>query len=295
MSSHKHNLVKKCLICKSLTANDTLHWHKDPDTEEIWVWCQGKCKRGYSIYEYCYQAGLSVKELLDLGLNFIEAPEAEVSAMEWSRHFLHLGDQRAKLGLDYLRSRGLRPASDMYYDSSREGIVFAYYYENTFVGAQIRFLVDKVTEDGDPWKITTLPGTRLGYLFWGWSQNPLSSSVKYLVLTEGAFNAASIQQSLNDHYGNLLQNPYRCIATSGSGISKYHIDQLKTLIDNGMKIIASPDSDEAGLKMLNKIQLNGACTHYSLVSKDGVDWNDLLKHNDEKFVAQEFLSQITRS
>jgi hypothetical protein len=269
---------KKCLICKR--KNETLYFHEDPETGEIWVWCTGKCQRGYSIYEYCHEAGISLSEFLKTDLNFTEASTNEVKAMDWPRSFLSLSDRDAQPGVDYIRSRGLRPSDGMYYDSLREGVVFPYYFQNTYVGAQVRFLVPKNTVDNEMWKITTLPGTRLGYLFYGWSQVAFNSIIRYVVVTEGAFNALSIQQALNDHYGGMLKNPFKCIATSGSGVSNHHIETLKGLIENGYKVIAAPDSDQAGLKMLTKMQNAGACTHYALVDVDGKDWNNLLSEGD---------------
>lgn len=272
---------KKCLICKGGKKNDCLYAHKDPDTGEIWLWCQGKCQRGYSLYDYCNLAGISLKEFLSLGLKFEEAQDMEVSAMSWPRSFHALSDPRASRGVAYLKSRGLINPPEMYYDSERDGIVLPYYFQNTFVGAQIRFIEPKKDEDGNDWKITTLPGTRLGYLFWGWSQQPMSTNVKYVIVAEGAINAASLQQALNAKYGNLLKNPYRCISTSGASISRYHSEKLRELIESGTKVIAAFDNDEAGLKAFDKMATAGACTHYSFVREEGVDWNDILRKGDD--------------
>jgi len=273
--------IHHCAICDR--PNRTLYWHKDSETSEIWVWCQGKCQRGYSIYEYCSESDLSLSELLSLlktDSAFEEAKKNEINAIAWPRYFHSLSDPEGEPGVKYLASRGLKPGPDMYYDSSRNGLVMAYYYQNTFAGAQIRFFEPRPLEDGGLLKITTLPGTRLGYLFWGWSQNPFPPTVKYVVVCEGAFNALSLQQSLNSKFGNLLKNPFRCIATSGSGLSDYQISALKELIESGIKVIGSPDNDAAGLKMLDKMMLNSCITHYSIIKEDGKDWNDLLKNGD---------------
>ncbi len=273
---------KICLICKTgKTRNACLYAHKDPETGEIWLWCQGKCKRGYSLYDYCTTAGVSLKQFLDMGLTFEEARPNEVNAISWPRTFHALSDPKAERGLQYLESRGLIIPPEMYYDSQRDGIVFPYYLENTFVGAQIRFIEPKKDENGNDWKITTMPGTRLGYLFWGWSQQPFPYHIKYIILTEGAINAASLQQALNKKYGNLLKNPYRCISTSGASVTKYHCEKLRELIDGGLKVIAAADNDEAGIKMFEKMAIAGACTHYAFVSEEGKDWNDLLKRGDD--------------
>ena len=226
--------------------------------------------------------------------SFYEAAENEVNAMEWPRSFLNLSDPAAKFGVEYIKSRGLNPMNDMYYDSSRKGIVFPYYLENTFVGAQIRFIEPKIMEDGKPFKISTLPGTRLGYVFWGWSQNQLPSMVKYIVVTEGAFNAAALQQALNSKFGNLLKNPYKCIALSGSGVSGYQADKLKDLISLGTKVIAAPDSDDAGIKMLDKLRKLEACTHYSLVDDGSKDWNDKIRDLGVEGLAGYFIKNLRK-
>lgn len=274
---------KKCLICKvgSGKKNDCIYAHKDPDTGEIWLWCQGKCKRGYSLYEYCSLAGITLKDFLKSNLTFEEAKDMEVSAMAWPRSFVALSDKKAERGVAYLQSRGLVSPPEMYYDLERDGIVFPYYYDNTFVGAQIRFITPRKDEDGNDWKITTLPGTRLGYLFWSWSQQTLSTNVKYVIVAEGAINAASLQQSLNLRYGNLIKNPYRCISTSGASVSKYHTQKLRELIDSGTKVVAAFDNDDAGIKAFEKMATAGACTHYAFVRDEGKDWNDILKAGDD--------------
>lgn len=232
---------------------------------------------------------------MNLNINFEDAKLNEVNAMGWPRNFINLSDTRSARGVEYLKSRGLDPSPDMYYDTDSNGIVLAYYMQSTFVGAQIRFIEPKRLEDGSDWKITTLPGTRLGYLFWGWSQNPLPPQIKYLVVTEGAFNAAALQQALNSRYGNILSNPYRCVAASGSGASSFQKEKLRELVDSGVKVIAAPDSDDAGIKMLEKLQQFGSCTHYALSPQDGVDWNDLLKSRGPEGLLVAFLSQLRKS
>ena len=284
---------KKCLICKDGRKNDCLYAHKDPETGEIWFWCQGKCKRGYSLYEYCFLAGISLKDLLKSNLNFEEARPLEVNAMSWPRSFYALSDPVSKPGLDYLKSRGLRSPGEMYYDSDKNGIVFPFYLENTFVGAQIRFIEPKKSEDGSDWKITTMPGTRLGYLFWGWSQQQLATTVRYVVVAEGAINAASLQQALNSKHGNLLKNPYRCISTSGASITKFHSEKLKELINSGIKVIAAFDPDDAGVKAFEKTALAGACTHYAF-PEEGEDWNDVLKREGDH-LATYFASRLKKA
>jgi len=285
---------KSCLICKGGVKNDCLYFHKDLETGDIWLWCQGKCQRGYHLFDYCHRAGLSVRDFLKLRIDFEEAKPNEVNAMGWPRSFLNLSDPKSRSGVEYLSTRGLDPTPDMFFDSENNGVVLAYYMDSTFVGAQVRFIEPRYLEDGSPWKITTLPGTRLGYLFWGWSQNPLPPQVKYLVVTEGAFNAAALQQALNTQYGGILTNPYRCIATSGSGVSQYQRDKLKDVLETGVKVIAAPDSDDAGLKMLEKMQQSASCSHYALVAENGKDWNDLLIKLGDIQLAKYFVSRLRK-
>lgn len=286
--------TKKCLICNNGKKNDVIYAHKDPETGEIWFWCQGKCKRGYSLYEYCSIAGISLRDFLKSNLSFEEARPLEVNAMSWPRSFHALSDPVSQPALAYLASRGLSNPGEMYYDSAREGIVFPYYLDNTFVGAQVRFIKSRLDEDGNQWKITTLPGTRLGYLFWGWSQQPLGTNVKYVIVAEGAINAASLQQALNQKYGNLLKNPYRCISTSGASITKYHSKKLRELIESGLKVISAFDNDEPGIKAFERMAKDGACTHYAFVEEDGKDWNDLLRFKDAN-LASYFASRLRKA
>ena len=180
-----------CLICQP--RNRTLYWHQN---EEGKIWCYyNKCDRGYSLEQYCDIAGIDMTEFLTGEFHMQEAKADEVQAMAWPSTFVPLSDPRAEKGVEYIKSRGLNIDGDMYYDLNEEGIVFPYYVENHFCGAQIRFLEERINEDGDKWKITTLPGTRLGLLFYGWNQGKLLAQVKGVIVTEGAFNALSIQQA----------------------------------------------------------------------------------------------------
>ena len=110
--------------------------------------------------------------------------------------------------------------------------------------------------------------------------------------TEGAFNAVSIQQALNDMYGGVLNNPWRCVAASGSGASSHQVDCLKELKDNGIKIVAAPDSDKAGIKMLQKLQKGDAITHYALTGQEDIDWNDAAKALGKKEFTKWFFSTV---
>ena len=281
--------TKKCLICQR--KNSTLHWHIDPDSGAIWVWCNGRCQRGYSIYNYCYQAGISLSEFLNGDFDFQEATPNEVQKMEWPDKFIPLSDPRAKKALQYLKSRGLTGQGDFYYDMEYEGIVFPLYFGSVFVGAQIRLLKPWVNKDGDTTKISTIPGTRSGLLFWNYNQENIMPNVKSIVVCEGAFNAASIQQSLNAVYGSAVQNPFKAIAASGSGASLHQRETLKELKDNGYKIICATDRDEAGLKALKKYTEFDCLTHFCLTDTAS-DWNDELQRLGQKEFTKYFLQRI---
>lgn len=284
--------TKKCLICKGGRKNDCLHWHIDNESGEIWVWCQGVCQRGYSLYSYCYHAGVSVADLLKGEFDFKESVPNEVRKMEWPSWYLPLSDPRAKKGADYIRSRGLTLEGDMYYDSEREGIVLPYYFGNHFVGAQTRFIQPWKDKDGQEHKIDTIPGTRLGLVFYGWNQERFMGDVKGIFVTEGAFNALSISQSFNKVYGGTLNSPWRAIACSGSGATKHQTDTMKELKDNGTKIIIAPDSDEAGIHMLKKFKDAGAATHYAITNDSSKDWNDVLKEMSQEEFVKYVLSKV---
>lgn len=286
--------TQHCLICKGGKKNRCLHWHINPETKDIWVYCVGVCQRAYSIYQYCHQAGLSLNEFLKNDFDFKESKPNEVNKLDFPQWYLTLSDPRAKDGVEYIKGRGLRLEGDMYYDSERRGIVFPYYFNNTFVGAQTRFLEPRVWKDGTVQKIDTTPGTRLGLLFYNWNQAPLMANVKGLILVEGALDAISIQQSLNDLYGSIADSPWRVAACSGAGATKHHLETAKDLKEKGYKIIVAPDSDEAGLLMLEKFKKADAVTHYAFTSDSDKDWNDCLKEMGHDHFSKWFISQIKK-
>jgi len=284
--------TKKCLICKGGRKNNCLHWHVDSETGNIWVWCQGKCQRGYSLYSYCHHAGISLNEFLKGDFDFQEARPNEVNKMEWPTDFITLSDPRAKEGVEYVRSRGLSLEGDMYYDLDRKGIVFPYYVSNTFVGAQTRLLVPFVDKDGELRKIDTMPGTRLGLVFYNWNQEPFITNIKGVIVTEGAFSGLSIQQALNTIYGGVSRSPWRVVAISGSGVSAHQKETLRELKEQGIKIIGATDSDEAGLKALSKMKEANCLTHYCLTMDTEKDWNDLLQEKGHEELGKWFLKNI---
>ncbi len=283
--------TKKCLICKR--NNDTLHWHSDTDTGNIWTWCNGKCQRGYGLREYCYIAGIDLQLFLKADFNFTESAPNEVSRLEWPSHFIPLSDPRAEEGVSYIKSRGLELKGDMYFDIHQKSVIFPYYFKSTFVGAQSRLIEPWINEDGDEVKILTLPGSRLGLLFYNWNQDAFITEVKGLVVCEGSFNALALQQSLDNLYGGVLKNPWKVVATSGCGTTSHQMDKLKELKDAGIKIVAAFDSDEAGLKGLKGLVDEKIITHYSLVEDTELDWNDKLKDLGHEGLAKYFLSRIS--
>jgi hypothetical protein len=279
-----------CLICNP--RNRTIYFHQDPDSKEIWLWCN-KCDRGYSIRDYCERAGVDLAEFMSGDLATQEAKPNEVQAMAWPARFVPLSDPRAHAGVTYINSRGLSVDGDMYYDMERNGIVFPYYFGNHFCGAQTRFIVPKIHPDGEEQKMDTLPGTRLGLLFYGWNQNRFMGNVKGVVVVEGAFNALSIMQSLNKAYGGITRNPWRVVACSGSGATEHHKEALKELQDEGLKIVIAPDSDPAGSKMLKKFREAGVGTHFAITA-DSKDWNDFHKEMGSDEFAKYFLKSIDK-
>ena len=281
---------KKCLICKK--PNNTLHWHSDTETNAIWVYCIGGCQRGYSLQSYCYTAGVNMTEFLKGDFDFQEAKPLEVSRLEWPATYTSLHDPRAAAGVEYLKSRGIEPKGDMYYDTEQEAIVFPYYMGNTFCGAQTRLLKPWTNAEGDITKILTMPGTRLGLVFYNWNQEAFVTNVKAVVACEGALNAISLQQSLNEMYGGILKNPFKVVATSGCGTTKHQIDKLKELKEAGKKIIIAFDSDEPGLKGLSKLVKNEAATHYCITEHSNIDWNNILEASGSKFLANYFIKNI---
>lgn len=289
-----------CLICQP--KNRTLYWHAtdpekmaaNPKLDPFWCYCN-KCDRAYSLTQYCDIAGVDKEIFINGGdFHFEEAKADEVNAMAWPSSFVPLSDPRAEKGVEYVKSRGLTLDGDMYYDLNEEGIVFPYYVENQFCGAQVRFIEPRVNEDGETWKITTLPGTRLGLLFYGWNQTKLMAQVKGIIVTEGAFNALSIQQALNQAYGGVSRSAWRVLACSGSGLSTLQAETLKELKERGLKVVGAPDTDEAGFKMLSKMKENGCISHYAMTGDSTQDWNDVLKQKGHEEFAKWFIKQVQK-
>lgn len=277
-----------CLICRP--KNRTLYWHKN-ENGTIWAFCN-KCDRGYSLDQYCSDAGITKEDFIQGKFFFEENKEREVNALSWPHSFIPLSDPRAVKGVEYIKSRGLKTDADMYYDLDNEGIVFPYYLDNQFCGAQIRFIEERIKDDGSSWKITTLPGTRLGLLFGLWNQTKLMPNIKALVICEGYFNAVSLQQAFNIKYGGISNNPWKFICTSGSGVTDHQAETLKELKDKGLKVVAAFDTDDAGFKGIKKLHEKQCLTHLSVTGIVSTDWNDYLKNNDFSKLAELFIKNF---
>lgn len=284
--------TKKCLICQR--SNNTLHWHKDPQTNEMWVYCIGKCQRGYSLRQYCYNANVKVQDFLRGDFDFQESAPNELQVMKWPLKFIPLSDPRAQAGVDYIKSRGLNLDGDFYYDLDREGIVFPYYFQDHFCGAQIRLLKTKINKDGDEQKIDTMPGTRLGMLFGMWNQSRFMTNVQVVGVCEGYFNALALQQAFNIQYGGLLKNPFKFICTSGCNVTKHHQEVLQELIGQGIKVIGAYDADQAGQEGISKMVETKSVTAFSSTLDEKNDWNDKLKEIGHKELAKLFLQNVTK-
>lgn len=235
-----------------------------------------------------------MEEFLSGDFHMEESKPNEVQAMSWPARFIPLSDERAEPGIQYIRSRGLTLDGDMYYDVDNNSVVFPYYFDNHFCGAQMRFIEPRTLSDGKLWKMDTLPGTRLGLLFYGWNQAKFMGDVKGIIVTEGAFNALAISQALNLAYGGVLRNPWRAIACSGSGATEHQREALQELKDQGLKIIIASDTDEAGIKMLKKFNDHQVATHYAMTGDPDKDWNDLIKEKGHKEFAKWFMGQIQK-
>jgi hypothetical protein len=282
---------KKCRICKR--SNDTLHWHQDEETKDIWVYCIGKCQRAYSLYEYTAKSNLTLKEFLDNPPSFKESTPYEVQKMSWPKDFLSLFDKRAAPAIEYLKSRNIEIEElDLFYDIKRNGIVFPYRFQGVFVGAQIRFITPIVELNGNIRKIDTIPGTRTGYLFYGWDQTPFASYTKGIILTEGAFNSLVISQALNS--SSSILNKWKCIASSGAGISQHKIDVLKQIKESGLKVILASDSDDAGMKMWEKAIKSNCITHYAFTENSNKDWNDIRNEMNKEDFGLFFLNKVRK-
>jgi hypothetical protein len=279
-----------CKICKP--KNPTIYFHNENNV--VWLYCC-KCARGYTFAQYCELAGLSVEEgknILRQGVVFEDDINDEINALAWPSSYIPLSDPRAEQGVSYIKSRGLTLDGDMYYDLAEEAIVFPYYYQNYFCGAQIRFVNPRELDNGKIFKISTLPGSRLKLLFYGWNQSKLLNNISSVIVTEGAFNTLAINQSLNLAYGSVTKNPSRSIASSGAALSQHQEDALKELVDQGKKVILASDTDEAGEKMLNKAIRAGCITHYAFTDSSDCDWNDVVKEIGHKDFAKYFLQQV---
>lgn len=272
--------TKVCLVCqrvhKRSNLKETVYHNIDEKTKDIWIYCCA-CSRSYSLTEYCNTAGIKLKDYLKQDFDFTSQYNKEIQTMPFPKSFMPIYAQEAIEGKKYLETRGIDSVGAMFYDARYKGIAFPYYYYDEFCGAQTRLIKPIVSEDGGSTKMVSIKGTRTGLLFYNWNQDRLMDHVGAVVITEGAFNCVSFEQSLNHCFGGALKNPFKSMAMSGASISDYQADKLKTLIKSGIKVILCPDSDNAGLKMLSKAQKKGCSTHYCLLNNSKIDWNDYFK------------------
>ena len=289
----------KCYICKfdattgraiGRQANKSLHWHLGDDGIP-WVFCVGSCQRAYSIWEYTAKTGFTIADVQNSKIAFEEAAPNTVNKMEWPRQFIPLFDKRAAQGVEYIKKRKINPSGEMFYDFIQNGIVFPYYFDTSFCGAQIRFIEPKDSSN----KITTIPGTRLSLLFYNYNQMPLPLSTKAVIVTEGSFDALSIQQSLDTMYPE-FKNPFKVVALSGASISEHHREVLRDLKLSGLKIIAATDNDDAGFNACKKLIESSSISHYAVTGDEKVDWNSALvdfNGNHEEY-GKWFLSKVVK-
>lgn len=270
----------------------TVYWHQDPETKDLWCYCNA-CGRGYSIYTYCSMAGVELKELLKVmkDADITEVASNEVRKIEWPAWFMSMSDPRAKVAVDYVKSRGLTLEGDMFYDEQNQGIAFPMFYDTHFCGAQTRLFKPWVNEEGKETRILTIPGTRTGLLFYNWNSCAFLTDIKGIIITEGAFDALSIQQSLNKMYGGVTSNPWKVAASCGAGVSINKVQNIKDLKNAGIKVVIAPDNDEAGIEMLSKF-LDADAVSYVASTGTEEDWNDVLKRLGHDEFAKWFMTRI---
>lgn len=290
MENGKHiKDTSHCIVCGK--KHKCVYWHINDDST-IWCYCCS-CGRSYDIYEYCKLGGISPKDLLKNHIEFGSRNDNEVTKLQWPSSYISLLDSRAEDGADYIKSRGLEIEGDIYYDTKSRGIVFPMYYDMYFCGAQIRLINPIRNEFGVATKMISMPGTRTSILVYNWNQLPFLMDIKGVIITEGAFNCLSIQQATNDRFGQ-YENPFKCIALSGSGASSHHQEIMRDLVDGGMKVIVAPDRDSAGIKMFEKFSNAKAITHYVFPEDGDGDWNDILKTLGKEEFVRYFLGRVKK-
>jgi DNA primase len=66
------------------------------------------------------------------------------------------------------------------------------------------------------------------------------------------------------------------------------------LKNEGIKIIAALDADDAGVKGLQKMIDNQCATHYALTDDTELDWNNLIKQMGKEQLATFFLKAVKK-
>lgn len=288
------SLSKRCGICQA--KHNTLYYHRNKQGV-AWLFCN-KCGTGMDLDIYCDMLGIEIpSEEMLAKICHDDPSDQELIKMNWPKNFIPLWNKDAKEGIKYLESRKIKPTDGIFYDEDTNGIVFPYYYDSYCVGAQIRFIEPKV-KDEVKFKISTVPGTKLGKLFYGWNQLSLNPNIKYIIVTEGAFNSLALQQTLNSKYKSILSNPYKTIAVSGSSIGNHRAELLREKISEGYKVILSADLDAAGMKMMSKCCEEACITHYTFPENSGDkwnDWNDVLIQGGEDKVLELFTKNLKKA
>jgi len=279
-----------CPLCKR--RRKTAYWNYDEE-KNIWMHCCA-CNATYTLAALTKRVGIKVamKYLDRIKNNIIQPSDTASDSLQriaWPADYISINSTIAKEGQDYILSRGLSLEGQLYYDKEINGIVFPLYYQGVFCGAQTRLIVPWIKEDGKPQKMTTLEGTKKSLLFYNWDQNPFPRLYKGIIVTEGAFDTLAIEQALNALYGPIT-NPFKTIATMGSGVSEYQVSVLNGLKEAGYKVILAPDFDPAGFIMFDKSKK--AITHVMTTDEKGKDWNMLLKEMGHVEFAKYILTKI---
>jgi hypothetical protein len=252
-----------CPICKRLKMQVT-----KLNVGE-WCYCHA-CKLSASLKDICYATRISEEAFLQQYGSLINNQTTSRQPpdnleMPFPPEFSFLSNPDSKPALDYLATRGLslKHLQNVFYNPMLNAIVFPYYYKGQYAGCQQRLI--KPSAEGP--KMITQPGTKTGSLVYGWDQSPLSSSIKNIVICEGAINALSLRAACPN-------KDTLFVAIGGS--STKHINIFKQLVKDEFNVICAFDTDKAGFEATRSYMFNNACTAYAYAPKAVGDWNDIL-------------------